>query len=228
MSFFVASLAAFIAAHLVLPIPALRTRLIKWFGKRAYLLGYSLLSSALLVWVVFAAIDAPYIELWPLQPWQALVSLLAVPVAAWLLIAGLTQPNALSISFRESGGIQLGPVTSVTRHPVLWGFLLWSVSHAIANGDLVSLIMFGGLTLLAVIGFRLVDLRARRRLGPKRWKQISQNTSIIPFAAVLAGRTRLVWSWQTSLAALVALLTTVWFALQGHRWLIGVDPLALL
>jgi uncharacterized membrane protein len=55
-----------------------------------------------------------------------------------------------------------------------------------------------------------------------------KSTSVIPFAALAAGRARL-----TSLLPLVvsggaALVATAWFALQGHGFVIGIDPLARL
>ena len=36
-------------------------------------------------------------------------------------------------------------ITRVIRHPQLVGFSLWAVAHVLVNGDLASLILFGGL-----------------------------------------------------------------------------------
>lgn len=228
MSAFLISIAVFISVHLILPIPQIRNRLIGLIGKRPYLLLYSLLSIGLIVWVIAAARNAPYIELWPPRPWQALVPLLVVPIAAWLLIGGLTEPNPLSISLRSASVTRIGGVARIIRHPVLWGFLLWAASHVVTNGDLVSIIMFGGLAALALGGFGLVDLRARRRLGSEKWGELARLTSVIPFAAILAGRNSLEWSWRLSALTAVALGAAVWFILQGHAWMVGVDPLARL
>ncbi len=224
---FVLALLAFVGAHVVLPIPPLRSRLIAFLGRRLYLLAYSTLSMMLLVWVIVEARRAPYLPLWSQQQWQALVPLVLVPVAAWFLIAGLTEPNPLSISIRREGS-SLGPMAAITRHPILWGFLLWSGSHLVPNGDFVSLILFGGLTLLALAGFALVDLRARRRLGKEAWWELASRTSVLPFAAALSGRARLSWSPRLALSAIAALALSVAFVLWGHAALIGTDPLAFL
>ena len=224
---FLSSLAIFVVAHLVLPIPPIRNRLIAVLGRRGYLLGYSLLSLGLITWVIIAATNAPYVGLWPPQAWHTFVPLVAVPFGAWLLLAGLTQPNPLSIAIRRTDSHQLGGIVSVTRHPVLWGFLLWAASHLVANGDLVSVILFGGLSLLALAGFGLADARARRRLGTARWSELASSTSIVPFSAVIAGRARLALGWRDLITAVTVLAVTTWFVLDGHRLLIGVDPMSL-
>lgn len=43
------------------------------------------------------------------------------------------------------------------RHPMLTGFLLWVVAHLLVNGDLASLIMFGGLGLWAIGSIILIN-----------------------------------------------------------------------
>lgn len=35
------------------------------------------------------------------------------------------------------------------RHPMLWGMVTWAVAHLLVNGDLASIILFGGLAIWA-------------------------------------------------------------------------------
>lgn len=42
-------------------------------------------------------------------------------------------------------------ITSVIRNPQLIGFSLWAVAHLLVNGDLPSLILFGGLLIWALV-----------------------------------------------------------------------------
>ena len=49
------AIAAFLLAHVVPPAPPVRARLIGWLGQRVYLGAYSLLSVALIAWIVAAA-----------------------------------------------------------------------------------------------------------------------------------------------------------------------------
>lgn len=117
---------------------------------------------------------------------------------------------------------------AVTRHPVLWGFLLWALSHVAVNGDVVSVTLFGGLALYAVAGFGLADKRAKSRLGPGRWTALAARTSIMPFTANLAGRARLSLDMPTLAGILVGLALYVAFLAGGHLLLFGVDPLMFL
>lgn len=45
------------------------------------------------------------------------------------------------------------------RHPMLAGVLVWGVGHLLANGDIRSLILFGGLTLWSVINMITINRR---------------------------------------------------------------------
>ena len=221
---FCVALSAFVAAHLIPASRDLRARLILQMGRTAYLTVYSILSLVLLGWLIVAAQRAETVWLWKPAPWQWHVPFIAMPVATFLLVAGLLSANPLSISIR--GGAEPGPITSVTRHPVLWAFLLWAVSHIPPNGTGVALMLFGTMALFSLLGFVLLDLKARKRLGPERWRELAAETSILPFAALLSGRARWNALRPLVLPALMAVAAYVWFVLQGHALLIGPDPLA--
>ncbi|MBO9454244.1 hypothetical protein J7376_00730 [Paracoccus sp. R12_1] len=48
-------------------------------------------------------------------------------------------------------------VTAMTRHPQLIGFSLWAFAHLLVNGDLPSLILFGGLLVWAQVQILLIN-----------------------------------------------------------------------
>src|SRR5262249_41683662 len=165
MAEFLIAVGAFLFAHTIPPIPPVRQFLIERLGRRAYLAAYSLLSLGLLAWVIVAARRSPYVPLWQPEPWQAWIPLVVMPFSLWFLIGGLAEPNSLSISLRAAKEEEIGAMARLTRHPVLWGFLLWALSHIPPNGNVVALILFGGMAGLAFGGFWLIDRRAQRRLG---------------------------------------------------------------
>ena len=227
MTEFLLALSAFLLAHAIPPLPSVRGRLVALFGRRTYLILYSGLSLLLIAWLISAAIRAPYLPLWTPVPWQAAIPVALMPIALWLLIAGLAEGNPLSVSIRPAAATaEPGPMASVTRHPVLWGFLLWSVAHIPPTGHVVALILFGGMALLALAGMFALDRRAKRRLGAERWAALAEDAPLLPFAGIARGTAglRAVLSWP----AAATLLIYLWFLLDGHRRLIGPDPLAWL
>jgi uncharacterized membrane protein len=84
------------------------------------------------------------------------------------------------------------------------------------------------MALLALGGMFALDRRARRTLGEERWRHLTAATSVVPFAALLAGRASQRPSWPLAISIVAALVLYAWFLLRGHAWLIGPDPLALL
>ncbi len=122
MSQVILALAAFLLLHSVPAIPTIRGRLTGALGLRFYLLSYSVTSVALLIWVLHAAWNADYVEIWQPDPRGALANLILSPLGLFLVTAGLISPNPASVSFMT--GATPGAVTTITRHPVLWGFLI--------------------------------------------------------------------------------------------------------
>ncbi|MBB5517041.1 putative membrane protein [Rubricella aquisinus] len=50
-----------------------------------------------------------------------------------------------------------GRMRSWFRHPMLMGTALWAISHLIVNGDVASIILFGGILIWAVLEIRLIN-----------------------------------------------------------------------
>ncbi len=50
-----------------------------------------------------------------------------------------------------------GRLSAKIRHPMLAGIIVWSFSHLLVNGDIASIVMFGGLGLWALVQMRLIN-----------------------------------------------------------------------
>ena len=50
-----------------------------------------------------------------------------------------------------------GKLISGMRHPMLTGFSIWAISHLLVNGDLASILLFGGLLIWAVLTARIIN-----------------------------------------------------------------------
>lgn len=225
---FLAALAVFILSHALPARLGLRQRIAAAAGERTYLILYSLLSIALLAWLISAARRAPFIPLWDLQTWHYHVPLALMVLASILFVGGAVSANPFSVTFSRAAWEPARPgLVGITRHPILWAFALWSFAHVVPNGDLVSVIMFGGFGLFAIGGMAIVDRRKRRAMGDE-WKRLAAGTSVIPFLALLRGRAS--WRWK-AMPLLVALLGGVGLyglLLHLHPLVFGVDPAAVL
>jgi uncharacterized membrane protein len=223
---FLVALCAFVVAHLVPALPGVRARLVGQVGRTAYLVAYSASSLALLAWVVVAARRADDVTLWEPAAWQWALPALAMPVALFLIVAGLAEGNPLSVSLRKADDGRLPAIAAVTRHPVLWGFLLWAVAHIPANGRVVPVILFGAMAAMAAAGMPMLDRKVRRRMGPAAWSRLAAQASCVPLRALATRRASRPALAPLAGAATAAILLYAWVLLQGHALLIGPDPLA--
>ena len=148
-------------------------------------------------------------------------------VAALLGVIGLTTPSPTA----AGGEGQLDadePATGIlriSRHPFLWGVVVWASTHLVLNGDAASLVLFGALLVLALVGPRSIDAKRRARFGDK-WDRFAAVTSNVPFAAIIAGRNQLrlgeLGTWRIALALVVYV-----GVLGAHAWLFGASPFPL-
>lgn len=215
MTEFALAFVVFLVSHSLPTRPPLRRRLVAALGERGFQTVYSLVSLALLAWLLVAAQRAPYVGLWPPALWQWQVTLALMPVAFVLIVIGLAVPNPLSVSLRRAPD-RWAPsgLLRVVRHPLLWGLALWGAVHALPNGDLTLVVLFGGLALFALAGIPLVERRRKRELGRERF-------------AALARRRGPYRDGATQLLAGVAGLALFALLLHLHPVLFGVDPLAV-
>lgn len=224
MANFILAFFFFLLTHSLPSFARLRQQLIDRLGRAVYMTGYSLLSLGSLAWLFYAFATSHDVALWMDHPWQAWVTILCAPIGIFLVICGLLSPNPASISFRPSG--RVGAIANVTRHPVLWGFFLLFFGHIFPNGELAALILFGGFSAFSLMGIVILERRGRRRLGAL-WSEITSATSIIPFAAMCAGRAHPRADGVMLLSLLATALITGLLLFAFHEVLFGVDPLLL-
>ncbi len=220
---FAIALLAFMASHRIPAIPGLRSGLEKWLGRAGYIALFSLLSTALLFWVIFAAGRAPYVELWPQEGWQRWVVNIVMPLAIGLGVFGVAARNPFAFEGVADGFDPARPgIAGLTRQPLLWALALWSGAHRLANGDLAHVILFGLFLGFSLVGMRVVERRRRAEMGEAHWQVMTEGTGLVPFAALVSGRWR-----PTSPPPLLrtALWAATWPALWHlHLPVIGVWP----
>lgn len=214
--------ATFVGAHFLLASQPVRAGLAQAIGERGFTLAYSGVSAVLFVWMLTAYGNAPYADVWYPAPWTRHVVFTVMPFSVFLVVLGYLTPNPTAVGGeRAFEAPDPAPgIFRVTRHPVLWGIGLWALAHLLANGDQASIVLFGALAILAFGGMLAVDAKRARKMGAK-WGPLAMTTSIIPFLAILEGRTRFDWpgiGWRRLGIALAAFL----LLMLGHPYFAGV------
>jgi uncharacterized membrane protein len=179
--------AAFLVTHFVSSTP-LRAALVKGMGEWPYRGAYSAVAFATLGWMVWAYTQAPSTFLWV---WWRDAPYVAMPIALVLIACGYWRnPTMVGADKLLKSDDPARGMIRVTRHPIMWGVMLWAAAHIVAGGDVKGLIFFGCLLLVALVG--TISMDRRKRANPD-WPRFAAVTSHIPFVAIAQGRNRLVW-----------------------------------
>lgn len=186
----------------------------------------SLVALGLLIWTYHrAAAQGVNFDVW-VPTRAALWAPIAVMPIAWLLFVGsVSGPNPTSVGMEKAlhAPEPARGILRITRHPMLWSFVLWSVAHASANGDAATLVLCAAIALPSLWGMRSID-RKRARRDPEGWQRYAAVTSITPFAAIVGGRNRLALAEIGPVRVLVALLVTA-VVVAAHPHLFGASAL---
>ena len=214
----------FVGGHFALSSRPIRTKLVGRIGENAFVVLYSLIVAAALVWLAIAFNRAPLVELWPEPGWGRAALMVVMLIASVFFVCSVSSPNPTAVGAeKRTAGIAKGRgIFAVTRHPMLWSFALWAIGHLIVNGDAAAVILFGGLALLSLGGMAHIDAK-RRATGGEVWQRLEASTSAIPFLALMTGRARwgaarIVW-WQLAVGLVVF---AAFYHLHGP--VIGFDP----
>ena len=211
---FVAAFVIFFVSHRLPLRPEIKGWVGRQIGAGGFTLIYSLMSVAVLSWVIIAAGRAPYVELWGQAIWMNHAALALMGVATLLFAQAIGRPNPLS--FGGLGNHRFDPANpgliGWTRHPLLLVLGLWALAHVLPNGNLAHVLMFGQFAMFSLIGQRIIDRRKKRLLGEVEWARLAATRrqagfTVNGFVRMLAG---------------VALYLSLVYV---HRPVIGVDPL---
>lgn len=232
------ALVAFVGSHFLLSHP-LRQPLIGLIGRRGFLGVYSLIALASLAWVIIAYAHAPTVFLWSPPAFFYPLTYVFMLAAMILLLGSLIQPNPSMMhpgAATASGDADalhpalqgepkpLRGVINITRHPMMWAFGLWAISHALVNGDAATVLLCLGIGILALVGAALQDRRKAAELG-EEWRAFTRKTSYLPLGAQISGRLawHTVWPGWLVVVGGVCLFVAIGFF---HQALFGVPAFA--
>lgn len=218
---------AFLVLHLGVSGSRLRDLLVARLGEGVYSGLFSLASLGGIVWMAIAyngAVAENTFIVWDFGPGVQHLGLPVVFLATMLAVPGLLTPNPTAIG----GGAVLASadpargMVRITRHPFLWGVAIWAGFHMLANGDAASIVFFGALLVLSVLGTVSIDAKRRRTYG-EAWGRFAAKTSNVPFAAILMGRNG-VRLGEIGVFRLAAGLAVFAGLLLAHAQLFRVSP----
>jgi uncharacterized membrane protein len=148
------------------------------------------------------------------------LALANVPAARWILLGIIAGAMALLVAslvaydrstyaiFRATSRSEPRGLERVTRHPFFVGAAILGVAHALLATRLVGTVFFAGLALFAFAGAVHQDRKLLATRGAAHATFMSR-TSLVPFAAILGGRTHLP-AGELPLGSLAAGLLVAW------------------
>jgi uncharacterized membrane protein len=138
----------FMAVHLVPTAPAVRAGLVDRIGANAYKGMFAVASLIGLVLIVYGYHKLQLEPgknpvLWEPPVWAKHVSFLLMIPGSIAIVAAYVPSN----------------IRTRLKHPMLVGLKIWALAHLIANGDLGSMLLFGGFLAYAV--YDRISLKTR-------------------------------------------------------------------
>ena len=118
-------------------------------------------------------------------------------VDLWVPPAFLTHVNNLLMLFAVYLYAASGMKTRITRairHPQLTAVKTWAVAHLLVNGDLASVVLFGGILAWAVVEVILIN-RAEPRPAPPAPAPLGKEIGAVVGAVVVMVAIMLVHNW---------------------------------
>lgn len=188
----IAANAAFVGTHFLMSHP-LRAPMVGIFGALGFQVAYSAVSAATLAWVYLAFKAAPTADLGGSGD-VGWIAATALTLPAMVLFAGSVIGNpALPTPLAEAQArAEPRGVLTITRHPMMWGFGLWALSHIILWWSLRSVITALAIGVLALVGAGLQDRKKEILMG-EAWAVWESKTSYWPRVSGFARAGLIAW-----------------------------------
>ena len=213
------------ALHIGLTTHRIRAALVARLSEQGFIALFSVLASltfavAIAYYAAHRGDGAPGLALGAV-PIARGVLMAVVVLGVVLMVAGpatyVGSPyDVLAHRARPPRGIE-----RVTRHPFFVGLALFALAHALLATRLAGTVLFSGVALVSIAGAAHQDRKLLRRLGAPYADYLTA-TSAVPFAAIIGGRQRLVWS-ELPVAPLAASLVVAAALRAVHASLFAYD-----
>src|SRR5687768_390722 len=131
MKMLIAATVVFLGTHFVSGTP-LRPVLMNALGVWPYRAVYSLVALVTLVWMAWAYARAPEVQLWT---GMRNLPYVVMPIVFVMLASGYYRnPTAVGAEKLLRSEDPARGIIRITRHPIMWGIMLWAAAHVAARG----------------------------------------------------------------------------------------------
>ncbi|MGC1271852.1 MAG: NnrU family protein [Croceibacterium sp.] len=183
---------AFVGFHFLLSHP-LRAPLVKAVGERGFLGLYSLVALVTFVWMILAFRTSPTADLTGSgEIGWAVATVLTLPALVLFLGSLRGNPAMPDPTGKPTVPDRAKGVFTITRHPMMWGFALWALSHIVLWWSTRTLVVAFAILVLALLGALMQD-RKKERLVGEAWKGWEAQTSFWPRWTNLPKAGRTLW-----------------------------------
>ena len=219
MNQLVLAVAAFVGTHFLLSHP-LRAPLVARLGEKGFSGLYSVIALATFygVYVSFRGAPAGDYFWTPGESLWGVASLLML--VASILFAGsfVGNPAMPTPTAKADAAKPVHGVFHITRHPMMWGFAIWALVHALIAPYAASFVLTGGILLLALGGSAGQDRKKAALMGDA-WKGWAQRTSFWPFGLQLSGRAPVSTIWPGLTVVLLGIV--IWLGVTYVHPMLG-------
>lgn len=188
----IAANVAFVGTHFAMSHPLRRT-MVGMLGATGFQIVYALVSLATLAWVYFAFTAAPGADL-PGSGDAGWIIATVLTLPAMVLLAGSFIGNPALPTPMAEAQARATPrgVFTITRHPMMWAFGLWALSHIVLWWSWRSVITAFAIGFLALVGAAMQDRKKEALMG-EAWVQWESGTSYWPRLSGFARAGALAW-----------------------------------
>jgi len=193
-------------------------------GERGFRILFALFSLPSAVGTIAYFITHRYdgMTLWQLHTVPGMHDLIVIGTTISFLLLYPATFNLLEVAAIKKPTFRIYEegIMRITRHPQLWGQVLWCITHTLWIGSTLTLTASLGLISHHFFGAWNGDRRLRDRYG-EEWEKFASRTSLIPFQAILEGRQKLE-PLEFFRPAYLGVLGFVYLAYISHPAILGL------
>ncbi len=196
----------FVASHVVLSGAGVKKAIVGRLGAKGFSGIYALSSFLTLGATVYMyagrGVRGP--ALWVPIGWSNPVLYILMLFCFLFLVTSTATPSPVGADMGAPSKPVARGILRVTAHPQNWAMICFGVAHVLATGTAGGLAMYGLFALLGIIG-SYHETAKKARDADEAVQAFLKQTGVIPFSAIIRGRTKLVLSEFKLASVLIAL-----------------------